>query len=137
MDISEGKPAGGPFFPGQPGLSGVISVIKSRLSGPEITKRFQEMSQGLLPQKEMDDKSSVYPVMVFKIDPGTFNYNSDMGYFLDWGETFREILNQEATGEDPSVSHLSLDDLLDLVKSKGGFENLTTLEQERLKKLSQ
>jgi hypothetical protein len=138
MDISEDdSPAGAPIFPEQPGLSGVLSILRSKLSASEISNRFQRISGGLAPDKTIGDDVSVYPVMVFKIDSSNFSYNSDMSNFLDWGQTFKKFIGATPSTENTGMNNLSLDDLLDLVKSKGGFDKLTTEEQAMLKKLSQ
>ena len=131
--ISEGEPAGAPIFPGDKGMSGVMSVIKSKLSAEEISQEFQKISTGI---DYRGKDSNVMPVMVFKAEPGTFSYNQDMSMFLDWGEGFKKITGVSSSSE-PKECNLTLDELLDLVKCKGGFNNLTTVEQERLKKLSQ
>ncbi len=137
MEISNNNPgpAGAPIFPDQPGMSGVLSILHSDLSASEISNRFQRISKGLAPDSDHND--SVYPVMVFKIDSSNFSYNSDMSNFLEWGTVFEKFTKVKATVENSTVNSLSLDDLLDLVKSRGGFDKLTTKEQERLKKLSQ
>ena len=114
-----------------------MSILQSNLSASEISNRFQQISGNLDLNTELDENTSVYPVMVFKIDSNNFSYNSDMSYFLDWGQVFKKITGVEAASEKPGVNNLNLDDLLDLVKSRGGFDKLTTEEQERLKKLSQ
>ena len=135
INISNNEPAGAPIFPGQPGMSGVLSILQSDLSASEISNRFQQISKGLKP--DSDHKDNVYPVMVFKIDSSNFSYNSDMSNFLEWGTVFEKFTKVRASSENPITNNLNLDDLLDLVKSKGGFDKLTTEEQERLKKLSQ
>ena len=133
MRISEGIPAGAPIFPGGEGMSGVMSVIKSKLTAEEISQEFQKISTGADYQGE---DSNVMPVMVFKVDQSNFSYTRDMDSFLGWGEVFRDKLGVQVAGE-PQECRLGLDELLDLVKQKGGFNNLTTEEQSRLKKLSQ
>ena len=133
MRISDGNPAGAPIFPGGEGMSGVMSVIKSKLTAEEISQEFQKISTG--PDYKGED-SNVMPVMVFKVDQSNFSYTQDMDSFLGWGEVFRDMLGVQVAGE-PQECRLGLDELLDLVKQKGGFNNLTTAEQSRLKKLSQ
>ncbi len=133
MRISDGNPAGAPIFPGEEGMSGVMSVIKSNLTAEEISQEFQKISTGL---DYNGEDSNVMPVMVFKTDSSSFSYNKDMNSFLDWGPVFKDMLGVQAAGE-PQECRLGLDELLDLVKVKGGFNNLTTEEQSRLKKLSQ
>ena len=133
MRISDGNPAGAPIFPSDEGMSGVMSVIKSKLTAEEISQEFQKISTGL---DYKGDDSNVMPVMVFKADQSNFSYNQDMNTFLGWGDSFRDMLGVQVAGS-PQECRLGLDELLDLVKQKGGFNNLTTEEQSRLKKLSQ
>lgn len=135
--ISEGNPEGGPF-PGSSGmgLSGVMSLIKSKLTADEISNRFQALSIGMENDAE-DSNGSVYPVIVTKIDPINFSYNQDMSFVDGWGESFNRLASKAAAGSEPSVDHLGLDDLLDIMKAKGGFSKLSKKEQERLQKLSQ
>lgn len=135
--ISEGNPEGGPFPGASPtGISGVMSVIKSKLTADEISNRFQAMSIGMENDTE-DSNGSVYPVIVTKIDSSNFSYNQDMSEVGGWGASFTRMTDIVAAGSEPSVDHLSLDDLLDIMKAKGGFSKLSKKEQERLQKLSQ
>ena len=137
FDITEGNPEGGPFPGASPiGISGVMSVIKSKLSADEISNRFQQMSIGMENDSE-GAEGSVYPVIVTKIDPSSFSYNQDMSVTGGWGESFARMTGKVESGKEPSVDHLSLDDLLDIMKAKGGFSNLSKAEQTRLQKLSQ
>ena len=135
--ISEGNPEGGPFPGSSPhGMSGVMSLIKSSLTADEIANKFQGMSIGI--ENDTDRaQGSVYPVMVMKVDPDNFSYNLDMSFVDGWGESFNRMTSKAAAGSEPSVDHLSLDDLLDIMKAKGGFSKLSKNEQERLQKLSQ
>jgi hypothetical protein len=137
FDITEGNPEGGPFPGAVPtGMSGVMSLIKSKLSADEISNRFQQMSIGMENDTE-EANGSVYPVIVTKVDPSNFSYNRDMSEVGGWGDSFARMTSKvEADGE-PSVDHLGLDDLLDIMKVKGGFTSLSKAEQERLQKLSQ
>ena len=131
--ISDGNPAGGPIFPGEEGMSGVMSVIKSSLTAEEISQEFQKISTG--PDYRGED-SNIMPVLVFKVDPSNFSYSEDLDSFLGWGKVFKDMIGVKPTGA-VTECRLDLDELLDLVKAKGGFNNLTTEEQSRLKKLSQ
>ena len=131
--ISDGNPTGGPIFPGEEGMSGVMSVIKSNLTAEEISKEFQKISMG--PDYRGED-SNIMPVMVFKVDPSNFSYSEDLDSFLGWGKVFKNMIGVGPTGAFKEC-RLDLDELLDLVKAKGGFNNLTTEEQSRLKELSQ
>ena len=127
MRISDGNPAGAPIYPGED-MSGVMSVIKSNLTAKEISQEFQKISTGFDYQGE---ESNIMPVMVFKVDQSNFSWSQDMDTFLGWGQVF-----SNAVGEQQEC-RLGLDELLDLVKQKGGFNNLSIAEQSRLKKLSQ
>jgi len=135
--ISEDNPEGGPFPGSSPdGMSGVMSLIKSSLTADEIANKFQGMSIGM--ENNTDEaQGSVYPVMVMKVDPDNFSYNLDMSDVGGWGESFNRVLSKAAAGSEPSADHLSLDDLLDIMKAKGGFSKLSKAEQQRLQKLSQ
>jgi len=133
MRISDGNPTGGPIFPGDEGMSGVISVIKSSLTAEEISQEFQKISTG--PDYRGED-SNIMPVLVFKVDPSNFSYSEDLDSFLGWGKVFKNAIGVKPTGA-VTECRLDLDELLDMVKAKGGFNNLTTEEQSRLKKLSQ
>jgi hypothetical protein len=137
-DISEGEPIGGPVFPDQPGMSGIITILKSRLSSREISNRFQEISIGLIENSEGKD-GNVFPVMVFKVDPTSFAYNNDMSQFLEWGKAFKKHLNIESSDEGKTqfTDSFTLDNLLDLMNERGGgFEKLSSKEQEIFKELS-
>lgn len=134
-NISEGEPIGGPIFPEQPGLSGTVTLIKSRLSSQEIAIRFQELSIGLKNQENKD--GNVAPVMVFKADSNSFAYNLDMSKFLEWGESFRNHFNVEVSQKQGSPKAHTLDDLLDLMNERGGgFDKLDLQEQELFQQLS-
>lgn len=137
-DISESEPMGGPVFPDQPGLSGIVTILKSRLSAQEISNRFQEISIGLTENNKGKD-GNVFPVMVFKVDPTSFAYNNDMSQFLEWGVAFKQHLNIAASeeGKTQKAESLTLDNLLDLMNERGGgFEKLSNEEQEIFKELS-
>lgn len=133
LKISEGKPVGGPIFPEQPGLSGVMSLIKSGYSAQEITEMFQEISCGLRSDKI---KENVYPVMVFKVDPDNFKWNQDMHDFLDWGEQFEKLVGTKRQTEAKQI--WTLDDLLDIMNQRGGgIDALSADEKAQFMKLSQ
>ena len=133
--ISEGEPIGGPVFPDQPGLSGIVTLIKSKLSSQEIAIRFQELSIGLKNPENKD--GNVFPVMVFKADPNSFAYNNDMSQFLSWGETFKNHFNVEVSKKQSKPKAHTLDDLLDLMNERGGgFDKLDLDEQELFHQLS-
>lgn len=136
-DISEGEPMGGPVFPDQPGLSGIVTILKSSLSAQDISNRFQRISVGL--KNNQDTEGNVFPVMVFKVDPTSFAYNNDMSQFLEWGVAFKQHFNIAASeeGKTQKVEALTLDNLLDLMNERGGgFEKLSSREQEIFKELS-
>lgn len=136
-DISEGEPMGGPVFPDQPGLSGILTILKSRLSAQDISNRFQRISVGL--KNNQDKEGNVFPVMVFKVDPTSFAYNNDMSQFLEWGVAFKQHFKIAASeeGKTQKVESLTLDNLLDLMNERGGgFEKLSSREQEIFKELS-
>jgi len=136
--ISEGEPMGGPVFPDQPGMSGIITILKSKLSAQDISNEFQRISIGLHENNRGRD-GNVFPVMVFKVDPTSFAYNNDMSQFLEWGKTFKNHLNIESSdeGKTQSADSFTLDNLLDLMNERGGgFEKLTVKEQIIFKELS-
>ena len=133
LRISEEEPTGGPIFPEQPGLSGVMTLIKTGYSAQEITEMFQEMSCGI--ESKRSD-GNVYPVMVFKVDPDNFKWNQDMHGFLNWGKRFEKLVGTERQTGTKQI--WTLDDLLDIMNQRGGgLDVLNEEEKASFMKLSQ
>lgn len=133
LRISEEDPSGGPIFPEQPGLSGVMTLIKSSYSAQEITEMYQEMSCGIESRRS---DGNVYPVMVFKVDPDNFKWNQDMHLFIKWGEQFENLVGTKRQPEPAQI--WTLDDLLDIMNLRGGgLDVLNADEKAQFMKLSQ
>lgn len=128
---------------GLPFPGGVISLVETEFSPSEIAEVYRVTAI------ELND---TLPVMVFPADHTCGVYLSDEAAIIQTAiDRFIEggldaIRNKEDV-EEPAqeVSHsvvtetceLSLDELLDCLNEVGSFEALTTVQQERLKKLTQ
>lgn len=102
---------------------GVISIANSSMAPAEVTQLFNRVAI---------DTDDALPTIVFEADgPVGFNFHPDFfEYFAECNRKFDEIC-----GTVTAKCTLSLDDLLDLVKSKG-LDNFTEVELTRLKELS-
>jgi hypothetical protein len=102
---------------------GVLSIANTSMTPAEVTQLFNRVAA------ETDD---ALPTIVFEADgPVGFNFHPE--FF----EHFAQV-NQSFDEEFGKVAYrctLSLDELLDLVKSKG-LDNFTEVELKRLKELS-
>jgi len=102
---------------------GVLSIVNTSMAPAEVTGLFNRVAT------ETDD---ALPTIVFEADgPVGFNFHPE--FF----EHFAQV-NQAFDEEFGTVTYrctLSLDELLDLVKSKG-LDNFTEVELKRLKELS-
>lgn len=128
---------------GLPFPGGVISLVETEFSPSEIAEVYRVTSIQL---------NDTLPVMVFTADHTCGVYLSDaaatiqeaIDKFIKGG---LDEIRDKADVEEPEqeVSHsvvaetceLSLDELLDCLNEVGSFEALTTVQQERLKKLTQ
>ena len=102
---------------------GVLSIANTSMTPAEVTSLFNRVAT------ETDD---ALPTIVFEPD-GQVGFNFHPEFFEHFAQ-----LNQafdEAFGTVTYRCTLSLDELLDLVKSKG-LDNFTEVELKRLKELS-
>lgn len=136
MDISNGEtePIGGPIIPPSKRnpASGVISMVSSNLNAKEISNRFQELStEG---NEDIDsDEWEVFPVMVFEISDDTFAYSKDMGRYLAYDAMFKGRFKIEDSSVNIEKTHnFSMNDILDIMNEKGGYENLNKEEKKVL-----
>jgi|10_taG_2_1085330.scaffolds.fasta_scaffold67279_2 hypothetical protein len=135
MDISNGEtePIGGPIIPPKRNpVSGVISMVSSGLSAKEISNRFQELSTEGNEDIDMDEWE-VFPVMVFEISDDTFAYSKDMGRYLAYDTMFKDRFKIEDSSVKVNKKYdFSLNDILDIMNEKGGYENLNKEEKKIL-----
>ena len=102
---------------------GVLSIANTSMTPAEVTDLFNRVAV------ETDD---ALPTIVFEADgPVGFNFHPE--FFEHFAEANRSF--DEAFGRVVYRCTLSLDELLDLVKSKG-LDNFTEVELTRLKELS-
>lgn len=102
---------------------GVLSIANTSMTPAEVTQLFNRVAA------ETDD---ALPTIVFEMD-GPIGFNFHPEFFEHFAECNRSF--DEAFGTPSNKCVLSLDDLLDLVKSKG-LDNFTEVELKRLKELS-
>ena len=102
---------------------GVLSIANTSMTPAEVTQLFNRVAA------ETDD---ALPTIVFEADgPVGFNFHPEFfEHFAQVNQSF-----DEAFGTVTYRCTLSLDELLDLVKSKG-LDNFTEVELKRLKELS-
>ena len=129
---------------GLPFPGGVISLVETEFSPSEIAEVYRVTAI------ELND---TLPVMVFKADHTCGIYLSEAAEIIQTAiDRFikggLDEIRDKADAEEPvqqEVSHsvvdetceMSLDELLDRLNEVGSFEALTTVQQERLKKLTQ
>ena len=102
---------------------GVLSIANTSMTPAEVTSLFNRVAT------ETDD---ALPTIVFEAD-GQVGFNFHPEFFEHFAQ-----LNQAFDEDFGTVTYrctLSLDELLDLVKSKG-LDNFTEVELKRLKELS-
>jgi hypothetical protein len=102
---------------------GVLSIANTSMTPAEVTSLFNRVAT------ETDD---ALPTIVFEAD-GKVGFNFHPEFFEHFAEVNRSF--DEAFGTSINKCTLSLDELLDLVKSKG-LDNFTEVELKRLKELS-
>ena len=102
---------------------GVLSIANTSMTPAEVTQLFNRVAA------ETDD---ALPTIVFEANgPVGFNFHPEFfEHFAEVNQSF-----DEAFGTVTYRCTLSLDELLDLVKSKG-LDNFTEVELKRLKELS-
>lgn len=102
---------------------GVLSVASSSMTPAEVTELFNKVAE------ETNDS---LPTIVFEADgPVGFHFHPE--FFEQAADTLRSF--DELFGTKTTKCTLSLDELLDLVKSKG-LDHFTEAELTRLKELS-
>ena len=102
---------------------GVLSIANTSMTPAEVTQLFNRVAA------ETDD---ALPTIVFEAD-GQVGFNFHPEFFEHFAEVNQSF--DEAFGTVTYRCTLSLDELLDLVKSKG-LDNFTEVELKRLKELS-
>lgn len=102
---------------------GVLSIVNTSMAPAEVTSLFNRVAV------ETDD---ALPTIVFEADGSAgFNFHPEFfNHFEECNQAFDELI-----GTPTNTCVLSLDELLDLVKSKG-LDNFTEVELTRLKELS-
>jgi hypothetical protein len=136
MDICDGEiePIGGPIIP--PGkktpISGIVSIISSSLTADEISDKFQSLSTEDDDSVKFDEKES-FPTMVFKIGDDNFSYTKDMANHLGYGEILKDRFGIDySENASPKKAMWTLNDLLDIMNEKGGYDNLSDEEKNAL-----
>jgi hypothetical protein len=111
---------GGGVAVGMSSQFGVVSIASTHLEPARIVELFNKVAE---------DTNDSLPVIVFEEGKGAeFNFDPVLfPKFKELDAEFRSVANLTCT--------LSLDELLDLVKSKG-VKGLTEVELKRLKELS-
>jgi hypothetical protein len=102
---------------------GVLSIVNTSMTPAEVTALFNRVAA------ETDDS---LPTIVFEAD-GSVGFNFHPEFFNHFEECNQAF--DESFGTPTNKCTLSLDELLDLVKSKG-LDNFTEVELTRLKELS-
>jgi hypothetical protein len=102
---------------------GVLSIVNTSMTPAEVTSLFNRVAA------ETDDS---LPTIVFEAD-GSVGFNFHPEFFNHFEECNQAF--DESFGTPTNKCTLSLDELLDLVKSKG-LDNFTEVELTRLKELS-
>ena len=102
---------------------GVLSIVNTSMTPAEVTSLFNRVAA------ETDDS---LPTIVFEVD-GSVGFNFHPEFFNHFEECNQAF--DESFGTPTNKCTLSLDELLDLVKSKG-LDNFTEVELTRLKELS-
>jgi CRISPR/Cas system CMR subunit Cmr6 (Cas7 group RAMP superfamily) len=138
MRISTDHSVGSPIIPDTE-LSGIFSYITSDLTKEEIAIEYQSLSDSDDETIPLEEKE-VFPVLIFEVSE-TFSYNKDMSNMFGFGESIgKAVFGIEATVKSmevkSNISELDINQLLDLMQKRGGFENLTEVEQTQLNKLS-
>jgi len=140
LKISNGGPAlGGPIIPDS--MSGTFSIVSSDLTKEEIALLYQELSEETRESEDKDDHE-MFPVMIFEVD-NNFAYNKDLAEFIGYGHIITTNLGIEPTTSEvggisikSNISKLDINQLLDIMEEKGGFEKMSKQEQKRMQELS-
>lgn len=136
--ISTEHAHGSPIMPDTE-LSGILSYFTSDLTKEEIAIEYQSISTAddeTVPYEERE----MYPVLIFEVSE-TFSYNKDMSNLYGFGKHIgKQVFDIEAVTQEvevkPNISLMDINQLLDIMEERGGFENMTPPEQAQLNKLS-
>lgn len=113
MGMGVGMPLGG---------AGVVSIFHTHWTPKEIEAGFKELAEST---------SDILPIIAFEL--GTEQVGFDLQV-----PAFQQMLAelQQRIAAVPTVNYLTLDQLLDLVKERGGVANLSADEMRRRQELS-
>lgn len=136
--ISTEHAHGSPIMPDTE-ISGILSYFTSDLTKEEIAIEYQSISTAddeTVPYEEQE----IYPVLIFEVSE-TFSYNKDMSNLYGFGKHIgKQVFDIEAVTQEvevkPNISLMDINQLLDIMEERGGFENMTPPEQAQLNKLS-
>ena len=136
--ISTEHAHGSPIMPDTE-ISGILSYFTSDLTKEEIAIEYQSISTAddeTVPYEERE----MYPVLIFEVSE-TFSYNKDMSNLYGFGKHIgKQVFDIEAVTQEvevkPNISLMDINQLLDIMEERGGFENMTPPEQAQLNKLS-
>ena len=91
---------------------------------------FQSLSTEDDDSVEFDEKES-FPTMVFKIGDDNFSYTKDMANHLGYGEILKDRFDVDhSENASPKKVMWTLNDLLDIMNEKGGYDNLSDEEKK-------
>jgi len=138
--ISTEHAHGSPIMPDTE-ISGILSYFTSDLTKEEIAIEYQSISSSsdeTIPYEERE----MYPVLIFEVSE-TFSYNQDMSNLYGFGKHIGEQVFGITATQEPTevevksnISSMNMDQLLDIMNDRGGFKNMTPLEQAQLNRLS-
>lgn len=138
LRINSGTAHGSPVMPNTE-MSGIITYMTSDLTKEEIAIEYQKIST--IKNKDIDElEREMFPVMIFEVSE-TFAYNQDMYDMFGFGKMIGEGLfgispSVESMKVKPNINNMDINQLLDLMDLRGGFDKLSKEEQTRLDKLS-
>jgi hypothetical protein len=101
---------------------GVVSIFHTSWTPKEIEEGFKTLAE---------ETGDVLPIIAFELG------ETKVGFDLQI-PAFQELVSkmQELVAKQPTVNHMTLDQLLDLVQARGGVANLMPEELARLQELS-
>ena len=117
LDGEMGMGAGMPF-----GEFGVISIFHTHWTPKEIEAGFKALAE---------ETNDILPIIAFELGTEQVGFDLQMPAFQ---QMLAEL--QQSIAAVPTVNYLTLDQLLDLVKERGGVANLSADELSRLHELS-
>jgi hypothetical protein len=101
---------------------GVVSLFHTSWTPKEIEEGFKTLAE---------ETSDVLPIIAFELGEDRVGFDLQMPAF----QTMVSEM-QERVAKQPTVNHMTLDQLLDLVQARGGVANLMPEELARLQELS-